>query len=336
MLTPTGAKLLDFGLAKPTAALVSEMTLTTAAARQTTPVTQEGTIVGTFQYMSPEQVEGKEVDGRSDIFSLGAVLYEMLTGKRAFQGKSQLSVASAVLEKEPEAISSIKPLTPLALDYGVRKCLAKVPDERWQNASDLASHLNWVAESGSQAGVPIALQSRWKLREKFAWGAAAIAAVLAAIFAVGYHLRSPEELRVTRTFILPPEKTTFAPVGIGGGPVTISPDGRLLAFAARDESGKQLLWIRPLDSVTARALPGTEEASYPFWSPDSQFVAFFAGGTLKKVAAAGGPVQSLCGAPEGRGRNLEQRGSHPFHAIHTGRPFAGFRSWWHAGTSNKT
>jgi serine/threonine protein kinase len=306
MLTPTGAKLLDFGLAKPAVALVSGSTLTVAA--RPSPMTQEGTIVGTFQYMSPEQVEGKELDGRSDIFSLGAVLYEMVTGRRAFEGKSQLSVASAILEKEPVTISSIKPLTPPALDYGVRKCLAKVADERWQNASDLASHLKWVAESGSQAGLPIALQSKWKLRENLAWGAAAIAAILAAVFAVSYHLRSPEDPRVTRAFILPPEKTTFAPVGISGGPVTISPDGRLLAFSARDESGKQLLWIRPLDSVTARILPGTEEAGYPFWSPDSQFVAFFAGGTLKKVAAAGGPVQSLCGAPEGRGGTWNKEG----------------------------
>ena len=307
MLTSSGVKLLDFGLAKPAAAWTGGVTMS-AAAMRTSPVTEEGTIVGTFQYMSPEQIEGKEVDGRSDIFSLGAVLYEMVTGKRAFEGKSQLSVASAILEKEPEAIGSIKPLTPRALDYGVRKCLAKVPDERWQNASDLASHLKWVAESGSQTAVPIALQSKQKLREKFAWGASAIAAVLAAVFAVGYHLRSPVERRVTRTIVLPPEKTTFAPVGIGGGPVTISPDGRLLAFATRDESGKQLLWIRPLDSVTARALPGTEEASYPFWSPDSQFVAFFAGGTLKKIAAAGGPVQSLCGALEGRGGTWNKEG----------------------------
>jgi len=306
MLTTSGAKLLDFGLAKPAAPLATLATMT--AAKAESPVTQEGTIVGTFQYMSPEQVEGKELDGRSDIFSLGAVLYEMLTGHRAFQGKSQLSVASAILEKEPAPISSFEPLTPPALDFAVRKALAKPADERWQSARDLTSHLKWVAESGSQAGVPIGRQSKKKLREKLGWGAAAIAAALAAFFAVGYHLRSPVEPRVTRAFILPPEKTTFAPVGVGGGPVTISPDGRLLAFATRDESGKQLLWIRPLDSVVARALPGTEEASYPFWSPDSQFIAFFAGGTLKKVMAAGGPVQSVCAAPEGRGGTWNKEG----------------------------
>src|SRR5882672_4830015 len=150
MLTSAGAKLLDFGLAKPAVALASAATLT---AVQAAPVTEEGTIVGTFQYMSPEQVEGKEVDGRSDIFSLGAVLYEMVTGKRAFEGKSQLSVASAILEKEPEMISAAKPMTPPGLEHAVKKCLSKLPDERWQSASDLASELKWIAESGSQTGV---------------------------------------------------------------------------------------------------------------------------------------------------------------------------------------
>src|SRR5215469_8232401 len=139
MVTTTGAKLLDFGLAKSAAPLVSGVTLSTAV--PTTPVTQEGTVVGTFQYMSPEQVEGKEVDGRSDIFSLGAVLYEMLTGKKPFEGKSQLSVASAVLEKDPAPISGIKPMTPPALDHAIRRCLTKDPDERWQTGRDLAGEL---------------------------------------------------------------------------------------------------------------------------------------------------------------------------------------------------
>src|SRR6266446_7543318 len=146
MLTATGAKLLDFGLAKEVVPLASGATITAAA--QSSPVTEEGTIIGTFQYMSPEQVEGKELDGRSDIFSLGAVLYEMVTGQRAFEGKSQLSVASAILEKEPAPISSLKPLTPSTLERIIKKCLAKVPDERWQSASDLASQLKWIAEAG--------------------------------------------------------------------------------------------------------------------------------------------------------------------------------------------
>src|SRR6516164_7947283 len=155
MLTATGVKLLDFGLAKPVEGVASGLTLSMAAVRSS-PVTQEGMVVGTFQYMSPEQVEGKEMDGRSDIFSLGAVLYEMLTGKRAFEGKSQLSVASAILEKEPAAIAEIKPMTPPVLDHAIRRCMAKDPDERWQTARDLAWEFKWISEGGLQVGGPAA------------------------------------------------------------------------------------------------------------------------------------------------------------------------------------
>src|SRR5215831_2476723 len=149
MLTATGAKLLDFGLAKPSTATLSGMTMT--AATSLSPVTQAGIVVGTFQYMSPEQIEGKELDARSDIFSLGAVLYEMITGKKAFEGKSQLSVASAILESEPAPIGTIKPMAPPALDHVVRKCIAKAVEERWQSAGDLGSELKWISESSAQA-----------------------------------------------------------------------------------------------------------------------------------------------------------------------------------------
>ncbi len=168
MLTPTGAKLLDFGIAKPVAPPLTGVTLT--AATQPSPVTAEGTVIGTFQYMSPEQIEGKELDGRSDIFSFGAVLYEMLTGQRAFQGKSQLSVASTILEKEPAPISSLKPLTPPALDHAIRRCLMKEPERRWQSAADLAGELQWNAERGSQASTTAPGISPHKLRERFIWG----------------------------------------------------------------------------------------------------------------------------------------------------------------------
>jgi len=147
MVTPTGAKLLDFGLAKPAAPLEGSASAGVTLTRATSPVTEEGTIVGTFYYMSPEQIEGKEVDGRSDIFSFGTVLYEMVTGKRAFEGKGRLSVASAILEKEPEPISGVKPMTPPALDHTIRRCLAKVPDERWQSAADIKHELDWIAKA---------------------------------------------------------------------------------------------------------------------------------------------------------------------------------------------
>src|SRR6516225_690582 len=175
MLTPTGAKLLDFGLAKPATPVASLATLT--ATKKEWAVTEEGTIVGTFQYMSPEQIEGKELDRRSDIFSLGAVLYEMLTGQRAFSGKSQLSVASAILEREPTPIGSIKPLTPATLDHSIYRCLAKNPEERWQTARDVSLELKWIGESGTQAGarpMPARSSRSRVIRELIAWAAVGV------------------------------------------------------------------------------------------------------------------------------------------------------------------
>ena len=300
MLTPTGAKLLDFGLAKPTA-MIGAATLT-AAVTKTTPVTQEGTVVGTFQYMSPEQIEGKELDGRSDIFSLGAVLYEMLTGQRAFQGKSLLSVASAILEKEPAPISSLKPLTPPALDHAIRRCLMKEPERRWQNAADLAGELQWNAESGSQAGVAAPDVPRRKLRERIAWTVAVCVLTTAAVvLGIGYYLRPPRSVQPIVSQISPPENTRFISVGLSGGPPVVSPDGSLLAFAARGADDKQLLWVRSLDGTTQGPLAGTEGATFPFWSPDSRSLGFFANGKLNRVDTAGGPPLAICDALSGRG-----------------------------------
>jgi Tol biopolymer transport system component len=295
MLTATGAKLLDFGLAKAAVAPASMATLTAAA----TPMTQEGTIVGTFQYMSPEQVEGKEVDGRSDIFSLGAVLYEMLTGQRAFEGKSQLSVASAILEKEPAPISSVKPMTPPALDHTIRRCLAKEQERRWQSAGDLARELEWVAESGSPAGVSAPSSARSKTRERLAWILALAAALVAAALAFEFFNKPTPQAQVLRSMILPPEGGSFIFDGPNGG-AFLSPDGRSVAFIARVGKVTQL-WVRSLDSFAARVLPGTEDASFAFWSSDSRNLGFFAEGKLKRIAVAGGPPQALCDADSNRG-----------------------------------
>src|SRR4029077_14281189 len=171
----------------PSAPLATAVTLTITKLQS--PVTEQGAIVGTFQYMSPEQVEGKELDGRSDIFSLGAVLYEMLTGQRAFQGKSQLSVASSILEKEPSPISTINPLTPPTLNRAIRCCLAKDPEDRWQTARDPLLELKWIAEAGSQAGASAPLISHRKMRERLAWATAALFALIAMAFAIGFVLR---------------------------------------------------------------------------------------------------------------------------------------------------
>jgi eukaryotic-like serine/threonine-protein kinase len=306
MLTPTGAKLLDFGLAKPAAPLSSAVTLT--AATRNSPVTEQGTIVGTFQYMSPEQVEGKELDGRSDIFSLGAVLYEMLTGQRAFQGKSQLSVASAILEKEPTPISTIKPMTPPTLDHAIRRCLAKDPDERWQTARDLMLELKWMAEAGSQAGVPAPVVSHRKVRERLTQMAAAIMTLIALAFAIGFVLRAPKSPQPLR---LSAEIGADANLFTEYGPSAIlAPDGTRLAFVAAGTDQERRIYVRALDQLQATALSGTENARDLFFSPDGQWLGFFAAdGKLKKISIQGGAAVTLCDALSGRGGSWSEDGT---------------------------
>jgi serine/threonine protein kinase len=307
MLAPTGAKLLDFGLAKELKPLASVATLTTVVA--TSPVTQHGTFVGTFQYMSPEQVEGKGVDGRSDLFSLGAVLYEMLTGKRAFEGKTQLSVASAILEREPEPLSVAKPVTPPALQHAIRRCLAKDPDERWQTGRDLAGELKWIAGGSSQAGTAIAGSSKTNWRERASWGLAGLLAMVTSFLGYGYVHRPPTSQTEVRSSILPPPRMSI-PFGSGTrlGGYAFSPDGSRLVINAQAEDGKVSLWIRPLNSLTAQELAGTEDGYLPFWSADGQWIGFFAQGKLKKIPVSGGPVQEICDAPQGRGGTWNSSG----------------------------
>ncbi len=298
MLTATGAKLLDFGLAKPAAPLTSAVMLT--AVTQDSPVTEQGTIVGTFQYMSPEQVEGKELDGRSDIFSLGAVLYETLTGSRAFEGKSQLSVASAILEKEPAPISSVKPMTPPALDHAVKKCLAKLPDERWQSASDLASELNWIAESGSQAGIPASVPAGRKRWERASWLLAAAFFLLAIVAGAAWWQASNRR---------PHPMYFHASVSFAANDLVLSPDGHTLAMVAYSgQVNDYAIWTYEVGGRRTSSLDGTQGASFPFWSPDGKSIGFFADGKLKKVEVSGGQVQVLCDAPNGRGGTWNRDG----------------------------
>jgi len=300
MLTPNGAKLLDFGLAKPTAPLASAATLT---ATPRSPMTQEGTILGTFQYMSPEQVEGKEVDPRSDIFSLGAVLYEMVTGKKAFEGKSQLSVASAILEKEPTSIGTIKPTTPPALDHAIRRSLAKIPGERWQSSFDVKIELEWIAQGGS--GIPTPIKEKSSM-----WVAWLLTLILSgtALFVAGYFSRLIPQEQPMRTSLSPPPDAPFTISSSIPGSMAISPDGRLIIFTAKAKEAAPQLWARSLDSLESHPLAGTENAFAPFWSPDSRWIAFFSDGKLKKVEASGGPVETLCDAPTGRGGTWSRGG----------------------------
>lgn len=302
MLTKSGAKLLDFGLAKPAIKPASGVTLTNAAA--SSPVTEQGTIVGTFQYMSPEQVEGKEIDGRSDIFTLGAVLYEALTGQRAFEGKSQLSVASAILEKEPAPITSIKPLTPRSLDHVVRRCLAKDPDERWQSARDLALELKSISptDPSSQSSVAVPFSARHRLPAFLPWSiaAAALLASLALLFLRPNHAGSALPVYSS---IAPDPGAPFQIEGDLGAPPALAPDGSAVVFGAADD-----LWYRSLRTGTERILPGAHGGYFPFWSPDSSSVGFFADGKLKTIDIATNAVRSLCDAPSARGGSWSTAG----------------------------
>ncbi len=285
VLTKNGAKLLDFGLAKwqENGAVTGLSGIT----RTSSPLTGEGSIVGTFQYMSPEQLEGKEADSRSDLFSFGVVLYEMATGKKPFEGKSQASLIASIMKEDPRPISAIQPMTPPAMERVVRQCLAKEPDDRWQTAGDLKRELNWIVQGGSQVGVPAVVATRRRRRLQTGWIVAAVASVAAIVLGSMMLLRHTPPVKVVR-FNIPPEAGMRAMRW-----PRISPDGRTVAFLAGDSAGKDMIWIRPIGSLTAYPLPGTEGAWRPFWSPDSHYLAFTESGQLKKVAASGGPVQLI-------------------------------------------
>ncbi len=303
MITKSGVKLLDFGLAKaiPPAGPVAGLTsLPTMAGRQN--LTQEGTILGTFHYMAPEQLEGKDADARTDIFALGVVLYEMVTGRRAFEGKSQASLISAIMQGEPPPLSSLQPMTPPALDRLVRTCLAKDPDDRLQSAHDVAAQLKWIAEGGSQVGIPAPVVSRRRSRERLAWLLVAAFAAASAALSL-FLMRPPPTVPLLRTVISLPPKMALEPLNTA---LALSPDGRRLALAASGPDGNRMLWVRPMDSLEVQPLTGTEGATCPFWSPDSRFIGFFADRKLKKVLAAGGTVLTICDAPDGRGASWSE------------------------------
>ncbi len=307
MLTKSGAKLMDFGLAKqsgvaPLAAAFTQLTM------EQSKLTGEGTIVGTFQYMAPEQLEGKEADARTDIFAFGELLHEMATGKPAFSGKSRASLIAAILTTEPPPITQLQPLTPLGLERVVKKCLAKEPDERWQSASDLASELKWMAESGSQSSAPAPVVIKQKHRERVAWALAAVALVATAILAAIHFRESNGSAHVVRSLIAPEEGTFPILTGDYAGPPVLSPDGSALAFVAAREQGAVFLWVRPLNALHARALAGTEGATFPFWSADSRSLGFFTGGKLKTVPVEGGTPSDVCDAAVGRGGTWSAEG----------------------------
>ncbi|HJT17673.1 MAG TPA: protein kinase, partial [Thermoanaerobaculia bacterium] len=287
MITKTGAKLLDFGLAKSKRVQESDKT-----------ITQEGTILGTIQYMAPEQLAGEEPDARTDIFAFGAVLYEMVTGKRAFDGKTRTSIVSAIIAAEPPPIGEIQPLTPPALDHVVRKCMAKDRDDRWQNALDIAEELRWIAEERPAKSIR---RTVWPMLGV----AVLLALVIGALIGAWSVARQRTPAAVVYTTVEPPEGASFA---FDAASAALSPNGEMIAMVAKSNDGLAI-WIRRLDSPAASMLRGTDNPSFPFWSPDSKQVGFFADGKLKKIEVNSGAVETIADAATGRGGSWSADGT---------------------------
>jgi len=300
MLTKSGVKLLDFGLAK----LKQDATPASSLSASTTaegPITAEGVILGTLQYMAPEQVEGKEADARADIFAFGAVVYEMATGKRAFEGQSQASVIAAILERDPPPISSLQPLTPPALDRVVKICLEKDPDDRWQTASDLTRELKWISATGSQAALSAPSITRPAAKphtQWLAWAFGALFLVMAGLIWFSFHRKAPDLPQVYRFMVRLPDNARFTQ----SAQLVLSPDGRHVAFPAVGSTGRASIWIQDLDAEEAREIPGalgllTSDPVPVFWSADGRYIAFSNIDKLRKVDIQNGTVDDICDTP---------------------------------------
>jgi serine/threonine protein kinase/dipeptidyl aminopeptidase/acylaminoacyl peptidase len=299
MLAKSGAKLLDFGLAKWSEFSPSEAETLKTLTGSPQNLTEQGTLVGTFRYMAPEQLEGKKIDARTDIFAFGAVLYEMATGVPAFSGNSKASLIAAILATEPSPITKLQPVSPPMLDQLVRGCLAKDPDERWQSAHDIKLELKALEEYSEEAFPPA--PGRWRNWKGLGWAAAL---VLASILLVWHFTRRPPEApQLLRSSLLPPPGSSYESYNFA-----VSPDGARLAFVAVGQNGKSILWVRSLSVAGAQEFSATEGAMYPFWSPDSRRVGFFAGGKLKILEPENGAVRNLCDAQAGRGGTWNRDG----------------------------
>ncbi|HKY31171.1 MAG TPA: protein kinase [Candidatus Polarisedimenticolia bacterium] len=299
MLTRSGAKILDFGLSRALKGPGSDPAFSALATEQKS-LTGEGQIVGTLQHMAPEQLEGKEADPRTDIFALGTVLYEMATGRKAFQGSSQASLIAAIMDAEPPPASTLQPLSPPALDRLLARCLAKDPENRWQSARDVALELAWIGSGPGAVDRPASAGSGGsaagrRRRAAAAW--LAVGGLVGALAATGAVVRLGPQAPAA-----PVVRFTVAPEeGLGSdSSLALSPDGRHLVYEA-DSGGLRTLWLRSMDSLDGRKLQGTEQGTLPFWSPDGKSLGFFAAGKLKRIDLAGGAVRTICAAPDGRG-----------------------------------
>jgi eukaryotic-like serine/threonine-protein kinase len=312
MLTKAGAKLMDFGLAKPlgvqstTSGSGSAPPSFTAAATLSgpsplSPLTTAGSIVGTIQYMSPEQIEGKEADARSDIFALGAVLYEMVTGRRPFTGKSQISLASSILEKDPDPANATNPQTPPAFEHVLTTCLQKNPEDRYLAAHDIKLELQWIAAERPSLTVSALPQPASRMRERIGWALALVVAIALGVGIGAFINRQLRSAPLTRTAVNPPANVKLALTGDFAGPPVLSPDGTSIAFAAVSADSRIALWVRPMSMMEAHMIPGTEGAVFPFWSPDGRSLGFFADSKLKTIDLSGGSAVAICNAAFGRG-----------------------------------
>jgi Tol biopolymer transport system component len=309
-VTPAGTvKVLDFGLAK---AWEAEGATTNPSLSPTITAhhTREGVILGTAAYMSPEQARGKPVDRRADIWAFGCLVYEMLTGTQTFAGDTVTDVIAAVVTRDPDWSALPPDVRPRSREV-LRRCMEKDPKRRFRDIGDVRFELeeSLTAPEPAATAAPVAAPAPAPAarRSLLPWVVAGLGFVIAAGLGVAYLRVASVKPRMVRSFLLPPEKTSFAFDPAVGGPV-LSPDGTRMVFAARDAAGKALLYVRALDSLSAQSLAGTESASYPFWSPDGRFVGFFVPGKLKKIDAAGGPPETICAAPSGRGGAWSQEG----------------------------
>ncbi len=289
MLTKAGAKLLDFGLAKLRSDVSAETSsVLSALPTEEKPLTEKGSIIGTFQYMAPEQLEGKDADARTDLFAFGTVLYEMVTGRKAFQGQSQASLISAIMTSDPPNLASLQPMSPPLLDHVVERCLAKAPDERWQTASDLMQELSWIAKTGFDLPAETAGSSskRRSGGERIKWSLAGflVAVVLSTVVwsLVGRDPSTPAPITRTEIELQPGLELDWM------ASIALSPSGASLAYTAAGPDGHTHLYLRRLDQYEAVKVRGTEDASLPFFSPDGEWVGFFTRKELKKVSVAGG------------------------------------------------
>ena len=303
MLTKSGAKLLDFGLAKGAVPVVATSGLSMLP---TTPpsLTAQGTILGTFQYMAPEQIEGLEADARTDIFAFGAVLFEMITGRRAFEGKTRASLLGAILKDEPPPSPPSRPWRRRRLTGSLPHVSRKIRTIAIKAHAICCTSLKWAASGGTVEPTTTPVSKRGPLYSRLAWAAVGLALLALSIVAAQHLRETTPHADAIQFTIAPPDNATFAtPPGGGTGVVTqaaVSPDGRNVVFVANAQNRFQL-WLRSIASVDAQLIPGTEDGTFPFWSPDSRYVGFFANGKLKKVLITGGPPTVLCDVASGRG-----------------------------------